>query len=86
MAEKAVWEVIGGKDKGGLVVREEQSLKSKELPERLSFASLVEQVELVGKRLQYKLLTGSGPDTGWVSINVADKAFPSRTGRSSWKS
>ena len=58
MAEKAVWEVIGGKDKGGIVVREEQSLKSKELKERLSFASLVEQIELVGKRLHYKLLTG----------------------------
>ncbi|CAE7445376.1 CPK2 [Symbiodinium pilosum] len=52
MAEKAVWEVIGGKDKG------------KEYKERLSFASLVEQVELVGKRLHYKLLTGSGPESG----------------------
>mmetsp|Transcript_20960 Transcript_20960/g.36748 ORF Transcript_20960/g.36748 Transcript_20960/m.36748 type:complete len:346 (+) Transcript_20960:3-1040(+) len=73
MADKKVWEVIGGKDKGGIVVREEQSLKSKELAERLSVASLVEEVVLVGKRLQYKLLTGSGPETGWVSINVADK-------------
>ncbi|CAK9046760.1 Calcium-dependent protein kinase 2 [Durusdinium trenchii] len=74
MAEgQAVWEVIGGKDKGGIMVREGRGLRSKEAAERLAFASFVEEVELVGERLHYKLMTGSGPETGWVSINIGDK-------------
>ena len=44
----ALWEVIGGKDKGGIMVREGRHLRSKEAPERLAFASFVEEIELVG--------------------------------------
>lgn len=68
----AIWEVIGGKDKGGIMVREGRHLRSKEVAERLAFASFVEEVELVGERLHYKLMAGSGPATGWVSINIGD--------------
>lgn len=73
MAEKAIWEVIGGKDKGGIMVREGRHLRSKEATERLSFAAFVEELELVGERLHYRLMTGSGPETGWVSLNIAGK-------------
>jgi len=73
MDEKAIWEVIGGKDKGGIMVREGRGLRSKEASERLAFSSFVEEVELIGERLHYKLMTGSGPTTGWVSINIGDK-------------
>lgn len=72
MSETQVWEVIAGKDKGGIVVREEKSIKSKELG-RLSFAAYAEEIELVGDRLHYKKLAGAGPETGWVSLKLADK-------------
>eukprot|EP00930_Biecheleria_cincta_P030213 TRINITY_DN20939_c0_g1_i1.p1 TRINITY_DN20939_c0_g1~~TRINITY_DN20939_c0_g1_i1.p1 ORF type:complete len:349 (+),score=82.71 TRINITY_DN20939_c0_g1_i1:84-1130(+) len=72
MSETQVWEVIAGKDKGGIVVREDKSIKSKELG-RLSFASYVEEIELAGDRLNYKKLAGTGPETGWVSLKLADK-------------
>lgn len=71
----AIWEVIGGKDKGGIMVREGRGLRSKECSDRLAVASFVEELELVGERLHYKLMAGSGPQTGWVSINIGDKTL-----------
>lgn len=46
----AIWEVIGGKDKGGIMVREGRGLRSKECSDRLAVASFVEELELVGER------------------------------------
>ena len=46
----AIWEVIGGKDKGGIMVREGRGLRSKECSDRLVVASFVEELELVGER------------------------------------
>mmetsp|Transcript_10000 Transcript_10000/g.24933 ORF Transcript_10000/g.24933 Transcript_10000/m.24933 type:complete len:402 (-) Transcript_10000:46-1251(-) len=67
------WEVVGGSDKGGILVREGQDLKSPATKDRLSTGALVEQLELKGERLQYKLITGTGPATGWVSLKVTGK-------------
>lgn len=67
------WEVIGGADKGGILVREGQSTTSKQLADRLSTGALIEELDLRGERLQYKRLTGSGPETGWVSLSVSGK-------------
>ncbi|CAJ1345878.1 unnamed protein product [Effrenium voratum] len=67
------WEVIGGADKGGILVREGQSTTSKQLADRLSTGALVEELDLRGERLQFKRLTGSGPETGWVSLSVSGK-------------
>merc|ERR1719215_256562 len=66
------WEVVGGSDKGGIVVREGQALKSKEL-ERVSTGAIIEEISLVGERLNYKLISGTGPQTGWVSLKVSGK-------------
>lgn len=72
--EKQVWEVVGGADKGGIIVRQAMNTSSPEAAGgRLSTRSLVEQVELVGERLHYTRLTGMGPDTGWVSIALHGK-------------
>ncbi|CAE8723409.1 unnamed protein product [Polarella glacialis] len=68
-----VWEVIGGKDKGGLLVREGKDLKSSEASERLSTHAFVEELDLRGERLHYKLITGTGPDTGWVSLKLSGR-------------
>lgn len=67
------WEVVGGVDKGGILVREGQALSSPAIEERLSTGAIVEELQLVGDRLKYKRLTGSGPTEGWVSIKISGK-------------
>mmetsp|Transcript_15580 Transcript_15580/g.24876 ORF Transcript_15580/g.24876 Transcript_15580/m.24876 type:complete len:408 (+) Transcript_15580:98-1321(+) len=67
------WEVTGGGDKGGILVREGQELKSPESTSRLSTGALVEELKLAGDRLNYKLLSGTGPERGWVSIKISGK-------------
>lgn len=68
-----MWEVVGGADKGGILVREDRRLGSRMLEERLSTGALVLELALDAGRLKYSLLEGGGPSTGWVSIRVADK-------------
>eukprot|EP00930_Biecheleria_cincta_P057208 TRINITY_DN43183_c0_g1_i1.p1 TRINITY_DN43183_c0_g1~~TRINITY_DN43183_c0_g1_i1.p1 ORF type:complete len:1002 (-),score=143.82 TRINITY_DN43183_c0_g1_i1:276-3239(-) len=64
-----VWLVVGGGDKGGIVVRKAESLKSPELA-RLGTGARVEELERIGERLHYKKLAGDGPDFGWVSTSI----------------
>jgi len=70
-----VWEVVGGADKGGILVRDGQALSSDAEKERLSTGALIEELELFGERLHYKLKKGLGPDDGWVSIRVNGRAL-----------
>ena len=35
----------------------------------------VEEVKLVGDRLHFKRLTGSGPSEGWISTKISGKAL-----------
>uniref|UniRef100_A0A7S1LGM1 Uncharacterized protein n=1 Tax=Alexandrium catenella TaxID=2925 RepID=A0A7S1LGM1_ALECA len=70
-----LWEIIGGADKGGIVVREGRTTAAKVLEDRLSTGAIVEEVELVSERLHYKLLTGSGPADGWISIKLPGKVL-----------
>lgn len=67
------WKVVGGAGKGGIVVRAGRDLKAAELAERLATDAVVEELALVGERLQYQKLSGSGPATGWVSTKLKDK-------------
>lgn len=73
-----IWEVVGGSDKGGIVVREGRDLKSREL-ERLRTGSLIKEVELVHERLLYERLSGAGPSKGWVSLKFKDKELIVKT-------
>ena len=50
-----LWEVIGGVDKGGIMVREGESTTSTQKSERLGTGALIEQLQLKNDRLQYKL-------------------------------
>jgi len=70
-----LWEVVGGADKGGILIREGQALGSKACEARLSTGATVEELELIGERLHYKLVegTGTGPEEGWASIRIAGK-------------
>lgn len=70
-----VWKVVGGGDKGGLLVRKGKDTSSEEETARLSTGALVEQVTLEGARLKYKRRTGIGPDSGWVSIELKGKVL-----------
>jgi len=75
------WEVVGGADKGsrgGILVRKGQELSSEQIPERLANGSIVEELELVGDRLNYRLVRGVGPAEGWVSLSVKGKVLVAR--------
>jgi len=77
----AIWEVVGGADRGGIVVRKAQELGSTVESLRLSTGALVLELELVGERLCYQLLEGSGPISGWVSTKLKEKQLVVRTGQ-----
>lgn len=55
------------------MVREGVELKSAQTSERLSTGATIEELALVGERLNYKLLEGTGPAEGWVSLKVSGK-------------
>mmetsp|Transcript_24437 Transcript_24437/g.55314 ORF Transcript_24437/g.55314 Transcript_24437/m.55314 type:complete len:694 (+) Transcript_24437:34-2115(+) len=73
-----LWEVIGGAATGGILVREDVKLNSAEVNGRLAVGSIVRQVELIGERLKYELVSGSGPSTGWISLAFKGKALVSK--------
>lgn len=56
-------------------MRDGQNLGSAQIPERLAICSRVEELEIARDRLHYRLLSGSGPPQGWVSIRLKDKAL-----------
>ncbi|CAK9088881.1 Ubiquitinyl hydrolase 1 [Durusdinium trenchii] len=66
-------QVIGGADKGGILVREGQALSSKACEARLSTGAKVKELQLVSDRLRYELISGTGPTTGWVSTRISGK-------------
>lgn len=68
------WAVVGGSKSGGVVVREGEDTSSPVAPERLSTGTLVKQLSYTSSsnRLQYQRLSGTGPDTGWVSTKLPD--------------
>lgn len=72
-SNKHYWEIVGGKDSGGLLVRKAEDTGVKPLNERLSTGSVVFQLALNGQRLHYKLVSGDGPEEGWISIKLKDK-------------
>jgi len=69
------WEVVGGADKGGILVREGKELKSAAKKERLSTGAIVDCLSLEGDRLHYKLISGDGPEEGWVSTSINGKVL-----------
>jgi len=64
-----LWKIVGGSATGGLLVRNGESTDSAEVG-RLSSGAQVQEVELVGCRLRYKLIDGQGPVEGWVTTSL----------------
>lgn len=71
--QEQVWEVVGGEGKGGILVRQGKETNSPKEEERLTTGARVREVTLEDGRLHYQLLTGGGPQSGWVSIKLGDK-------------
>jgi len=63
-----VWQVVGGEDKGGIIVRLSESTSSPQLGQRISTGAKLLELELREERLKFEKLSGDGPDIGWVSI------------------
>mmetsp|Transcript_97130 Transcript_97130/g.172973 ORF Transcript_97130/g.172973 Transcript_97130/m.172973 type:complete len:636 (-) Transcript_97130:253-2160(-) len=73
MTGSQLWEVKGGSSGGGILVREGEKLASPELPLRLATGAVIKQKDLRGERLHFELVTGAGPNTGWVSLKMKGK-------------
>jgi len=76
--------VVGGADKGGILVRTGEDTSSDALPDRLSTGAVVSEILMKTDRLQYRKLQGEGPETGWVTTSLKDKDLLVRI-RKIWK-
>lgn len=63
-----VWHVVGGGDKGGIIVRSGKDTKSSQLDKRLSTGAIIEEMDRDEDRIKYEKIKGDGPDMGWVSM------------------
>jgi len=54
-------------------VRRGDSIKAEAEEMRLATGAVVRQLQTIGDRLKYKLVSGTGPATGWVSLRVGSK-------------
>ncbi|CAE7949248.1 Senp7 [Symbiodinium sp. KB8] len=79
MAPAPVWEVVGGGDFGGILVRQGSELSSQPCSERLSTGAVVEELERLGERLRYRRLQGLGPESGWVTVRLGLKELLRKT-------
>eukprot|EP00747_Dinoflagellata_sp_TGD_P055482 gnl/TRDRNA2_/TRDRNA2_149563_c0_seq1.p1 gnl/TRDRNA2_/TRDRNA2_149563_c0~~gnl/TRDRNA2_/TRDRNA2_149563_c0_seq1.p1 ORF type:complete len:388 (+),score=75.90 gnl/TRDRNA2_/TRDRNA2_149563_c0_seq1:32-1195(+) len=68
-----LWLVVGGAETGGILVREGEATSSKRLEPRLSTGAKIEEIEVVGERLHFRKLLGTGPPEGWISIRLPGK-------------
>jgi len=68
-----VWKVVGGADKGGILVREGYGTSSPALDARLATGATVEERELKGDRIRFSKLSGEGPSEGWASVRLPGK-------------
>lgn len=67
------WKVIGGESKGGIIVKKGKDFQSELEKQRLSYSALVEELAVEDGRMRFKLLYGTGPKTGWVSLRFQDR-------------
>jgi tetratricopeptide (TPR) repeat protein len=70
MAKK--WVVVGGGG-NGIIVRSGKDVSSSAEAEKLATGAVVTEQEISGTRMKYAKVSGSGPQTGWVSISAAGK-------------
>ncbi|CAJ1381273.1 unnamed protein product [Effrenium voratum] len=72
MSDLGLWTVVGGADKGGIIVRAERELGSSAVA-RLSTGAVVKGLECHEGRMFYELVQGQGPAKGWVTMSLKGK-------------
>mmetsp|Transcript_13992 Transcript_13992/g.31436 ORF Transcript_13992/g.31436 Transcript_13992/m.31436 type:complete len:489 (-) Transcript_13992:4-1470(-) len=72
-SSKSRWRIVGGADKGGIVVRTGRDTTTEQCAERLATGAIVEEVDLAGDRLCFRKISGNGPAEGWISVKLKDK-------------
>jgi len=65
-----IWTVVGGADKGGLLVRRGCELSSAELPDRIATGAKIREVARAAERLKFQKVGGRGPEEGWITTKV----------------
>eukprot|EP00440_Ansanella_granifera_P051448 gb/GFBE01055774.1/.p1 GENE.gb/GFBE01055774.1/~~gb/GFBE01055774.1/.p1 ORF type:complete len:1053 (+),score=292.89 gb/GFBE01055774.1/:1-3159(+) len=73
MAMADMWEVVGGAERGGVIVRLQCDLSSEVAESRLSTGSMVKELDCHDGRIHYELVSGTGPISGWVSTSLRGK-------------
>jgi len=73
MSASGLWTVVGGADRGGIIVRAERGLDSSVAAQRLATGAKVKGLECFEGRMRYELLEGQGPSEGWVTVSLKDK-------------
>mmetsp|Transcript_15585 Transcript_15585/g.36753 ORF Transcript_15585/g.36753 Transcript_15585/m.36753 type:complete len:753 (-) Transcript_15585:66-2324(-) len=71
------YEVVSCAELGGALVREGKSLSSQQLS-RLGVGAIVSELERAGQRLRYKKVSGTGPESGWISAKLLAKCDPGK--------
>lgn len=71
----ALWQVVGGKESQGIVVRTQQDLESEQHAERLAYGARVYEIELVDRQLHFSKISGEGPYEGWIPLGNIDGKF-----------
>lgn len=72
------WEIVGGGDKGGILVRAGVKLDSARETARLSTGAIVIELQFTTSgRLKYELVSGTGPRVGWISAKLDGKVLAS---------
>ncbi|CAK9093941.1 unnamed protein product [Durusdinium trenchii] len=66
----ARWRVVGGQEKG-LIVRSSAEVSSQQLG-RLNYGAEVEELQLLGERLEFQKVSGDGVERGWVSRSIPE--------------
>lgn len=69
----AIWVVVGGAGKGGVLVRSGEALDSRPFPSKLVTGSKIEEIEIIGNRFHYRRLRGDGPDFGWINMSLHNR-------------
>jgi len=72
-----VWEVVGGEGRGGIQVCADDVLndvfEAGSCGGKLATGSLIKELDRKSGRLQYELLKGCGPASGWVASSMLAK-------------
>eukprot|EP00747_Dinoflagellata_sp_TGD_P183876 gnl/TRDRNA2_/TRDRNA2_39067_c0_seq1.p1 gnl/TRDRNA2_/TRDRNA2_39067_c0~~gnl/TRDRNA2_/TRDRNA2_39067_c0_seq1.p1 ORF type:complete len:447 (-),score=83.24 gnl/TRDRNA2_/TRDRNA2_39067_c0_seq1:58-1398(-) len=66
------WRVVGGRRNGGIVVKSQQQRTSEEVG-RLQKGAIVKGIRTSSGRIHYMMVSGSGPEYGWVSQSMGGR-------------